>query len=119
MKRHNPAELREAVVLVPLNYNDGTRVRPSLINEFLNELYATFDGWTAGGEVKGAYRMQSGRKQVDKLLQVSVILQVQQIALLEEMIARWCGELKQEVMLLKITQSAIKFIPSRPRENGS
>jgi len=63
--------------------------------------------------------MRSGRKQVDELLKVSVILAARQRPILEEMVARWCAVLKQEVMLLKIAPSVIKFVPPRDAENGS
>jgi hypothetical protein len=82
-----------------------------------NQLYTVFHGWTLEGTVKGAYHMQStGEKRVEKLIKVSVILTESQIPVLEGLVAEWCVRLGQETMLLKITDSVVKFVP--PRSQG-
>jgi hypothetical protein len=109
--------LREAAVLVPLTYNDGSRVPRSTLASVQEELFREFGGWTVEGTVKGAYRMrETGKKRVERSLKISVVLDGSQVPDLEAMVARWCAELGQEVMLLKITESIIKFVPPRPEE---
>jgi hypothetical protein len=109
-------QLKEATVLVPLTYNDGSPVPERIITGILQEIFDTFDGWTVSPEVQGAYRMRSGRRQVDKLLPVSVIVEVNGLTLLERMVARWGALLDQELMLLKLADSTIRFIPPAGEE---
>jgi hypothetical protein len=110
---------KEAIVFIPLTYNDGTRIPPDTIESISDEIFEVFDGWTGEGTVKGAYRMQTGEKRVEKLLKVSIVLAESQILKLEEMVADWCARLGQETMLLKITDSVVKFIPPRTKGESS
>ena len=107
-------ELSEAIVLVPLTYNDGSKVPMSLLESIHDELLDAFDGWTINGVVKGAYRMQSGRRRVENLEQISVVLEEGRLIELENMIANWAAILGQETMLLKITGHVVKFISPKP-----
>jgi hypothetical protein len=103
--------LKEAVLVIPLTFNDGTAVSNVQIVSIVNELYASFRGWMKEGIVEGAYRMRTGKRRVEKLLKISVVLEEDQIPDLEAMVAKWCTELDQETMLLKITAANVKFIP--------
>jgi hypothetical protein len=105
---------REATVLIPLTYKDGSRIAPGVVDAIFEELFRHFGGWTIEGRVKGAYRMQSGQKQVENLLKVSVILEAGQLPILESLVSRWCRELGQETMLLKVADFTIKFVPPLP-----
>lgn len=102
---------KEAIVLIPLTYNDRTQVPQDVLLNIFEEIYTAFHGWTEEGIVKGAYRMQTGQRQVENLLKVSVILDKSQIPELEAMVARWCARLGQETMLLKIADFVVKFVP--------
>jgi hypothetical protein len=104
---------KEAIVQIPLTYNDGTQVPKGTIETIQEQIFAAFAGWTIEGTVKGAYRMQSGEKRVEDSLKVSIILDESRINELEAMVAQWCGELGQETMLLKITDYVVKFVPPR------
>jgi hypothetical protein len=107
--------LKEAIVLIPLTDNDGVPFSAEAIEAIFDEIFATFRGWTIEGTVKGAYQMRSsGQKRVEELLKVSIILSASQVADLETMVGRWCARLGQEVMLLKITDLAIKFVLPQP-----
>jgi hypothetical protein len=110
-KGKGKSNLKEAIVLVPLTYNDGTKVPRDLLLGIFEELYVAFHGWTNEGTVKGAYRMQTGQKRVEDLLKVSVVLGGSQVSELERMVAGWCVQLGQETMLLKVADSEVKFIP--------
>jgi hypothetical protein len=104
---------KEAIVQIPLTYNDGSQVPEGAIETMQEQIYAAFGGWTIEGTVQGAYRMQSGEKRVEHSLKVSIIMDESEIDELEAMVAGWCGELGEETMLLKITDFVVKFVPPR------
>src|SRR6266446_8803848 len=105
---------KKAVFLLPLTYNDGSRIPKETIDNILAELFFVFDGWTVESEVKGAYRMHSGEERVEKLLRVAVLLQRDEVAGLRRMVGRWAAQLGQEAMYFEISDSQIEFIrPSR------
>ncbi len=109
------ANLKEAPVLIPLTYNDGTEVPPETIDAICDEIFSVFHGWTLEGNVKGAYRMQAGgQKRVETLQKVSILLDSSRVSKREEMMGRWCARLGQEAMLLKIADSVVKLIPPQP-----
>lgn len=90
-----------------------------MILSMFDELYASFRGWTSEGTVKGAYRMEGGRKCVEDLLKVTVILSTSGLPTLRKMIAGWAAVLGQEVMLLKVTDYHIEFVPPEdPEDKG-
>ena len=85
------ANLKEATVLIPLTYNDGTEVPPETIDAICDEIFSVFHGWTLEGNVKGAYRMQAGgQKRVETLQKVSILLDSSRVSKREEMMGRWC-----------------------------
>ena len=47
-------------------------------------------------------------------MKVAVVLDEAQLPELESMVGRWCARLGQEVMLLKIADFTVKFIPPQP-----
>lgn len=102
---------KEATVLIPLTYNDGREVPRATIESLFEEIYLAFQGWTSEGTVKGAYRMRTGAKRVEDLLKVSIVLDESQLPILEALVARWCAELGQETMLLKIADFVVKLVP--------
>jgi hypothetical protein len=117
-KRKQGDHPKEAIVLIPLTYNDGTEIPRETIESISDEVYVAFNGWMIKGTVKGAYRMQSGVKRVENLLEVSIVLGESLLPELEEMVGRWAARLGQETILLKITDYVVKFVPPRP-EAGS
>jgi hypothetical protein len=110
-------DLQEAILLIPLTYNDGTRVPAALLDAVHEELYAAFHGWTLEGTVRGAYRMRSGEKRVERLQRISVILKRSQLSELETMLARWGEKLGQETMLMKVSDCTVKFISPRTEKS--
>ena len=104
---------KEAIVLIPLTYNDGSKVPQDVLLGIFEEIYVAFHGWTNEGTVKGAYQMKTGQKQGEDLLKVSVVMDPSQVPELEAMVSAWCARLGQETMLLKIADYTIKFVPPR------
>jgi hypothetical protein len=111
------AVLKEAIVLIPLTYNDGTPIPQQTLDDIHEEAYVAFSGWTLEGTVQGAYRMEAtGEKQVEYLQKLSVVLPESKISKLEAMIGRWAKMLGQETMLLKVSDFRVKFIEAQGRE---
>jgi hypothetical protein len=110
-------KLKEAVLLIPLTYNDGTEVSRDVLDSILDEVYLVFAGWTIEGVVKGAYQMTSGEKRVEELLKIAVVMTDNQVAEFEAMVARWAALLDQEVILVKISDFVVKLIPPEAKEN--
>lgn len=73
-------------------------------------MYAAFDGWTIEGTVTGAYRMNTGRKRVEKLVRISIVLKPADLPQLRKMVGTWCGRLGQETMLLEVADAAVEFV---------
>lgn len=108
--------LTKASILVPVCYNDGTKVPKATFRALLDELYRAFGGWTNEGLVEGAYRMASGRRQVDKLSRVAVVLKRSELPVLRAIVKRWCLELEQEAMYLEYGELEVELITPRPGE---
>ena len=52
------------VLFPPLTYNDGSQVPTEVLEQIEDQLFALTGGYTVAGVTKGAYRMQSGVKQI-------------------------------------------------------
>lgn len=107
------------VVLLPLTTNDGRRMSKRQLDRYLDELYVLADGYTVAGTVTGAYRMRSGSKQVDRSLEIWLVLDTSQ----ERALKRWLGEvakdLGQESMYLERTGGAISFVKATSTLGGN
>jgi hypothetical protein len=103
--------IKEATILIPVTFNDGTKVPVEVLEAIEEQLLVAFGGWTSEGTVRGAYRMQSGQERVERLRKLSVIVEESQVAVLETMVARWGAILGQEAMLLKVSDLIVKFVP--------
>ena len=93
-KKRSKGRLKEAVVLIHLTYNDGTRVPRDVIESIQQEVFIAFHGWTIEGTVKGAYRMRTGQKRVEDLLKLSIVLAESRIHELHAMVGKWCANLR-------------------------
>jgi hypothetical protein len=102
---------KEATVLIPLTYNDGTEVPRETLLGIMDEIFLAFRGWADEGTIKGAYRMRSGAKRVEELQRIVIVLDESQMPQLEAMVGRWGALLGQETMLLKIADPVVKFVP--------
>ena len=102
---------KKAIILIPLTYNDGTRIPKGTLEAIYDEMYTAFQGWTIEGEVRGAYRVKTGKKRVEKLVRLAVVLDKADVPSLRKMVAKWCSILGQETMLLEITDSVVEFVP--------
>jgi hypothetical protein len=107
---------KKAVILIPLTYNDGSRVPQEVLDGIFEKLFVLNGGYTVAGTVRGAYRMKDGTKQSDVLEQVWVAYEEADKPSLRELVARFCSVLGQETMYLEFTDSVIELIS--PHEEG-
>lgn len=102
---------KKAILLIPLTYNDGSRVSQELLEGIYEALFVLSGGHTSAGTVRGAYRMRDGTKQTEVLEQVWVAYEEADKPALRELVARFCSQLSQEAMFLEFTDSVIELIP--------
>jgi hypothetical protein len=107
---------KKAILLIPLTYNDGSRVPQEVLDGIFESLFVLSGGYTATGTVRGAYRMKDGSKQTDVLEQVWVAYEEVDKPALRELVVRFCSLLDQEMMYLEFADSVIEFVP--PREEA-
>src|SRR5438034_11427545 len=104
---------KKAILLIPLTYNDGSRVPQEGLDQIYEALFVRSGGDTSAGTVQGAYRMKDGTKQTDILEQVWVACEEADKPALRELVAQFCALLKQESMYLEFTDSVIELIPAQ------
>ncbi len=104
------------IMLLPLNYNDGTRVPQAVLNQIYDEIFELAGGHYTAGTGRGAYRMQSGAKQVDYCAQVWICVDEQDVPELKRMVARFAKLLNQESMYLEFAGSSPEFIEPHSEE---
>ena len=107
---------KKAIILIPLTYNDGSRVPQGVLDEIFESLFVLSGGYTAAGTVRGAYRMKDGAKQTDVLEEVWVAYDEADKPALREPVARFCSMLARETMYMEFTDSVIELVS--PREEA-
>ena len=117
-KKGKKDRTKEAIVLIPLTYNDGSEIDPRLHDECREQVFVEFGGWTVEGTVVGAYEMASGERRIEHSLKVSIFLQESQLPILETIVGQWADVFQQESLVLKITDYVVKLIPPLKREEG-
>ncbi|HEY4330828.1 MAG TPA: hypothetical protein VGN88_13890 [Phycisphaerae bacterium] len=98
------------IILLPMNYNDGTKVSREVLKRVIAELYDLANGYTIEGKIRGAYRMKSGQKQEDDHLKIWVLISPEDAEPLRELVRKFCRELGQESMWLEKTMSIVEFV---------
>jgi hypothetical protein len=107
------------VLLLPLNYNDGTVVPRRERNRIGDEIFEFADGYAQAGEVVGAYRMKDRTKQVDRSLVIWIGVQKNKVPALRRLVAKFARELGQESLYLERTGSTIEFVRPLPPEDDT
>ena len=101
------------VLLLPLTYNDKSKVPKDVRRRIFEDLYRLANGYHIARKGRGAYRMKSGQKQVDWSLEVWVAVEEQDEGALKEMVAGFAELLKQESIYLERVNSTVEFIPPK------
>ncbi len=105
------------ILLIPLNSNDGSKVPLSVSTKIEDDLYTLAGGYLAAGKGKGAYRMRSGKKQVDRCAQYWVVIDKKDESALKKMVAGFAAMLDQESIYLERVSSSVEFVePPDPDE---
>jgi hypothetical protein len=111
--------LKRATLLIPTTYNDGTAVPKNEILEIIDDCFIAFSGWTNAGEVTGCYRMQTTKEQqVDRLIQLWIVVPEHELAAIRRMAGRIAARLHQEYVYFEISESAIEFVPPLNEEGN-
>lgn len=100
------------VLLLPVNFNDGSRVPQEVLNQIFADLYVLAGGYYIAGEGDGAYRMQNGAKQEDRLIAVWIAVGEDDIPELKTLVGKIGTKLDQKEMYLERTGGLVEFIPS-------
>ena len=105
----------KVILLLPLTFNDGSVVPQETFDAIFDELFVLCDGYTVAGEVRGAYRMQTGAKQVDSSVEVWVAVGADQLDELRRLVAGFGTMLGQETMYFERTGASVEFVaPETP-----
>ena len=99
------------ILLLPLTYNDKSKVPKSVKEQILGDLFALAGGYHIAGTGQGAYLMTSGEKQVDYSLEIWLAIEEKDEQELKALVAKFGALLGQEVMYLERTGSTVEFIP--------
>ena len=98
------------VLLLPLTYNDRSRIPKAVQDHVLDELFILANGYHVAGVGRGAYRMRNGSKQVDHSLEVWVAVEEEDVPALKELAAKVAQMLNQESIYLERTGGSVEFI---------
>ena len=97
-------------ILIPLAYNDGSKVPRDILDQILDEIFVVSSGFQIGEPITGAYKMSDGSKIVEKMLPISLGMLEVNVPDLEKMAAKFAAVLHQESLYLERTGGTMYFI---------
>ena len=98
------------ILLVPLEYNDGSAVPYEVLEQVFDNLYCLAGGYYIAGVGEGSYRMDNGDKQMDTCLQVWVAVSTENHVPLLLLIKSFVSLLKQESIYVEKCVSETMFV---------
>src|ERR1700693_5897988 len=101
------------VLLLPLTYNHKSKVPKDVKKRIFDDLFRLAGGHHIAGIGQGAYRMKSGKKQVDRSLEVWVVVEEPDEEALKDIVAGFATLLGQESIYLERVNSTVEFIPPK------
>jgi len=107
------------VILLPTCYNNGKEVPAKVISRITRKIDEVFDGHTISGCAEGTYRMADGSMSKDKLIQVWVAVDPNQIDVLRRMTSGFARTLKQESVYFEVMNSEVEFIGPNAESDGA
>jgi hypothetical protein len=99
----------KATFYLPLKDNDGRDLTPEILT-VEDECFTAFGAWTQVGYFKGAWRMESGLRQVDTHAVYTIVLTKAQLPELVAILQRFKTNTTQEAIYLEIGPVTIRFI---------
>lgn len=99
----------KATFYLPLQDNDG-RDLSAEIQAAEDECFVAFGVWTQVGFFKGAWRMESGLKQVDTHAVYSIVLERSRLPELEAILRRFKARTTQEAIYLETGPITIRLL---------
>ena len=104
------------ILLLPLNYNDGSEVPKEVRDQIYDDIFELAGGHYTAGTGQGAYKMKSGAKQVDRCAQIWICVEEEDVPELKRMVAGFAKLLDQESMYLEFAGSDVAFIEPQVEE---
>jgi len=102
---------KKCILLLPVTYNDGTEVPPSVLADILQSIEEAFDGYTIDGPpCTGVYKMKDGSKARDTSIKVWVAVLPERVEEARMLAARFAGVLKQESLYFEVTEAEVEFV---------
>ena len=109
---------KKCIILLPLEYNDGTEVPREVINKIMREIDEVFDGHAVAGTADGTYRMADGNMKSDISSMVWIAVDPDKLDILRKMAGRFARTLKQETIYFEVTDSIVEFIGPETESEG-
>ena len=101
----------KGIVLLPLADNDKKPFPQEVINGILDEFYVLCRGYYIAGRGEGAYRMKTGTRQDDVLIEVWIAFPDDLLLRVRALVAQCAVTLQQETIYFEIQNSLVEFIP--------
>ena len=105
------------ILLLPLNYNDGSEVPQAVTDRICNEIMKIAQGYTLAGTVTGAYRMKDGSTQIDRSTEVWIGIEASKEKEFKRLVGIFAYRLRQEALYLECCGSTIEYITPLLPEN--
>lgn len=99
---HLPAMVK-ATFFLPLADNDGRSLEAE-ITAVEDECFVAFGAWTLSGYFKGAWRSDTGERQLDTSAAYTVLLPAERVPELEAILRRFKAGTKQEAIYLELVR---------------
>jgi hypothetical protein len=103
---------KKCLFLIPTSYNDKREIPAVLIDGVFDELYLNFGGYTIDGVTEGTWKMEDGKKAIDRCYKVWIIISEEKVAALKELVKKFTRLLEQEAIYFEFMDCDIEFIGS-------
>lgn len=89
--------------LIPTTWNDGTPVKPSVLNQLMDDLWRPFGGMTDEGKVTGHWIDNDGTEFTDVCMRVSIECDRTRLGEAMRAVKRLGRKLKQRAMYFEVS----------------
>ncbi len=104
--------------LIPINLNDGTPVRDTVLEQLIDSFHNRFGGLTREGDVTGYWTDMDGTKFVDKSIKISVECDRSRLQEAINAVLRVGRKLKQRAMYFEVSgYDGVQFLRMNKTES--